>query len=319
MSKQNLDSRIKEYTYNLYAGSEYKFNKKLSLSASVSLEFYKMMNYKKWAIYPTLQLGYIISPFHLLQFSFNSDKTYPSYWVMSGAINHIDNYQVTIGNTYLKPYTDYSAHLSYILKRKYIFQMRYSHRPHYFTQMMYLPPNELKSIYNYQNWDYMNQLTFSSILPFKIGKWWSSRLSLSAILKHDKASHYFDAPFNRKQWTGIGIWNNTFTLSQKPDIKIELSAFGQTKGIQGSYTIKPMGKTDAAIRYTFLNQAASIQLRLNDIFNSMNPYTTIRNGVQIADMSVKRNQRSLTLSFSYKFKGFKEKEVKEIDTQRFGL
>ena len=62
---------------------------------------------------------------------------------MSGAINHIDNYQVTIGNTYLKPYTDYSAHLSYILKRKYIFQMRYSHRPHYFTQMMYLPPNEL--------------------------------------------------------------------------------------------------------------------------------------------------------------------------------
>ena len=138
------------------------------------------------------------------------------------------------------------------------------------TQMMYLPPNELKSIYNYQNWDYMNQLTFSSILPFKIGKWWSSRLSLSAILKHDKASHYFDAPFDRKQWTGIGIWNNTFTLSQKPDIKIELSAFGQTKGIQGSYTIKPMGKTDAAIRYTFLNQAASIQLRLNDIFNSTN-------------------------------------------------
>ena len=61
MSKQNLDSQIKEYTYNLYAGSEYKFNKKLSLSASVSLEFYKMMNYKKWAIYPTLQLGYIIS------------------------------------------------------------------------------------------------------------------------------------------------------------------------------------------------------------------------------------------------------------------
>ena len=80
-----------------------------------------------------------------------------------------------------------------------------------------------------------------------------------------------------------------------------------------------MGKTDAAIRYTFLNQAASIQLRLNDIFNSMNPYTTIRNGVQIADMSVKRNQRSLTLSFSHKFKGFKKKEVKEIDTQRFGL
>lgn len=41
---------------------------------------------------------------------------------MSGAINHIDNYQVAIGNTYLKPYTDYSAHLSYILKRKYIFR-----------------------------------------------------------------------------------------------------------------------------------------------------------------------------------------------------
>ncbi len=315
----NLYSHIKEYTYNVYAGFEHRFTKKFKVSVSAALEYYKMMDYEKWAIYPTLQGNYVFSPSHILQFSFNSDKTYPDYWVLSGASSYLNSYQEAVGNAALKPYTSYSGSLAYIFKQKYIFRLSYSHKSDYFTQMVYLDPSRLRTIYNYWNWDYMSQLGFTSVLPFKLGRWWSSQLVLNVMLKHDKASRYYDAPFDNKKWIGVGMWNNTFTLSNKPDIKLELTAFGQTKAIQGSYIIKPLGGIDAAVRYTFPKGNAILQLKADDIFDSRNPHTKVRNGNQWLDMTTRGYERALTLSFSYKFKGYKEKEKQDVDTSRFGF
>ena len=156
-------------------------------------------------------------------------------------------------------------------------------------------------------------------LPFKLGEWWDSQLVLNLMLKHDKAESYFDAPFNNKKWIGVGMWDNTFTLSGKPNIKLELTAFGQTEAIQGSYIIRPLGGIDMAIRYTLPNGNAMLQLKANDIFNSKNPHTKVRNGNQWLDMTTKEYERALTLSFSYKFKGYKETKKQDMDISRFGF
>jgi hypothetical protein len=50
----------------------------------------------------------------------------------------------------------------------------------------------------------------------------------------------------------------------------------------------------------------------------MNPKTKVRNGAQHLDMNTKSYMQSITLSFSYRFGGYKKKEVKEVDTSRFG-
>ena len=44
-----------------------------------------------------------------------------------------------------------------------------------------------------------------------------------------------------------------------------------------------------------------------------------RNGTQHFDMRVKNYERSLTVSFSYRFGGYKKQEAKEVDTSRFGM
>lgn len=319
LENRNTDSKIYEYTYNIYSGFKYRFSQNLDVSTSIALEYYKMMDYKKWAVYPMIQGNYIISPSHILQLSFSSDKTYPDYWVLGGATTFLNNYQLSVGNTALKPYTNYSGNLTYILKRKYIFRLSYSYKPDYFTQMVYLNPSQLQVIYNFQNWDYMSQFGLTSVLPFKLGEWWDSQLVLNLMLKHDKAESYFDAPFNNKKWIGVGMWDNTFTLSGKPNIKLELTAFGQTEAIQGSYIIRPLGGIDMAIRYTLPNGNAMLQLKANDIFNSKNPHTKVRNGNQWLDMTTKEYERALTLSFSYKFKGYKETKKQDMDISRFGF
>lgn len=89
-------------------------------------------------------------------------------------------------------------------------------------QTVYLDSDRLKAIYNWQNWDYAQDLSFTAILPFKAGSWWDSRLTLQATLKHDKASVYYDAPFNQKQWVGVGHWTHTFQLCRQPNLKWRL-------------------------------------------------------------------------------------------------
>ena len=93
MSGMNKESRVDEYTYNLYTGFEKNFGSQWSLNASASIEYYQMMSYKKWAIYPTLNLSYVLSPSHILQFELSSNKTYPDYWTLSGSTSYLNNYQ----------------------------------------------------------------------------------------------------------------------------------------------------------------------------------------------------------------------------------
>ena len=318
MQDNNLYNRIREYTYNVYAGFDKPFNSQWTLSASATLEYYQMQDYRKWAVYPTLQLNYMPSASHILQLSFSSDKTYPDYWTLSGATSYLNGYNESVGNPFLRPYTEYDVDLTYILKSKYIFQASYSYIPDYFMQTVYLDSDRLKAIYNWQNWDYSQELAFTAILPFKVGHWWDSRLTLQASLKHDKASAYYDAPFNQQQWVGVGQWINTFQLCRRPNLKMEVTAFGQTQSIQGSYDIQPVAFVDAALRYTFAKDRAMLQLKGSDIFNTMNPKTRVRNGAQYLDMNTKSYLQSITLSFSYRFGGYKKKEVKDVDTSRFG-
>lgn len=318
MSDRDTENSIDEYTYNLYAGFDKSFSPKWSLSASAAVEYYRMEDYEKWAVYPTLQLSYVHAPQHIFQLSFSSDKTYPDYWTLSGATGYLSSYTESRGNAYLHPYTTYSAELTYILKNKYIFQMGYDYMPDYFMQMLYLDSNQLKAIYNFRNWDYSSRFKVVAVLPFKAGNWLDARLTLVGMQMHDKASDYFDAPFDHKRWVGIANWSNTFTLSQKPNIKLEISAFAQSKGIQGNYDISPLWTMNSALRWSFAGDKAMLQLKGTDLFNGLNPKTSIRSGQQYVDMKVKSYHRSLMLSFSYKFNGYKKKEMKEVDTSRFG-
>ena len=63
-------------------------------------EYYKTARYHAWAAYPTTELTYVMTPAHILQLSFTSDKTYPSYWDLSESLSliHISSEWSGIGN-----------------------------------------------------------------------------------------------------------------------------------------------------------------------------------------------------------------------------
>ena len=318
MASQRVDSEIHEQTYNAYTGINKRFSSRLSATASATVEYYTLEGYHKWAVYPTLQVNYQASPTHILQGSFSTTKTYPPYWTLSGSTSYLNSYSEIEGNPLLRPYTTYAASFVYVLRQKYIFNLAYKHQPDYFQQAIYLRTDRLNAVYNTQNRDYNNRLSLTAVIPFKTTRWWSCRLTAVGMRQHDKASHYYDAPFDHSQWSGIGIWNNTFTLPRQPRLQAEFNLFGQSKAIQGNYEILPIWKADASLRYTFAKGKGELQLAGTDLFNTLNPRTRIRDGVQHLDMNLHNHNRSIQVSLTYRFGGYKQKKADEIDTSRFG-
>lgn len=80
-----------------------------------------------------------------------------------------------------------------------------------------------------------------------------------------------------------------------------------------------MYSINAGIKWTFANDKAELSLKANDMFNSWNPKDLKLNyKIQNLQMHMIPDSRRLSISFIYKFGGFKKKEYKEVDSSRFG-
>lgn len=319
MSALNTDSRYDEFTYDVYAGFSKSIGERLSFSASVTGEYYKMANYHNWSFYTSAELTYMAGAAHILQLSFSSDKTYPSYWDLSESTGYISGYEEAQGNPMLKPSTDYSVNLNYIFKNKYIFSLSYDYEPDLFQQLAYQSTERLSLIYKTLNWDFQQSFAATAILPFKIGSRLDSHATLQAEYRQTKCDDFFDISFDHSKWIGLAMLENNIILSGKPDIRMELTGLYMTPSIQGSFTLSSIWAINTGVRWNFANQKASLQLKANDLFNSMEGDVdiTLRNKGQYMDMHSNNYSRNITLSFTYKFGGYKEKKHKQVDTSRF--
>jgi len=249
--------------------------------------------------------------------SFTSDKDYPAFWSMQNSVSYMSAYTQGHGNPLLKPSTDYSASLSYILKGKYIFTAHYDYTDDYSVQTLYQRPDELVEIYKEFNADFRQRFGVQAVIPVSVGNWLSSRFTFWGYHTREKDSDYWDIPYDRRSTSFIAIMNNTFTLSTKPDIRFNLNGFYQNGTIQGIYDLSRSGNIDASLRWTFANEKAILTLKGNDLFETSAITPKIRYKTQNLTNHFLHPTRSIELSFSYKFGNYKEKKREGVDTSRF--
>lgn len=318
-SSANSGSELKEYVYDLYAGFSKNFSEKLSLRASLMGEYYKHKEIDYWSLFPTMEITYTANPSHIFQLSVSSDKTYPSYWEMQNTTSYLSGYTEIQGNTDLKPSRIYSSQLNYILKNKYIFTLYANYIDKNFNQLPYQSSERLVLIYKTLNFDYSAKLGLNMVVPFRIGTFLNSRLTLNGYYDKTKSKNYHDISFDKDNFAFYANLNNTFNISSKPNIKAELSGSYITPNIQGPMTISRMYSVDAGIKWTFANDKAILSFKVNDMFNSWTPKDLNLNyKTQNLKMRMIPDSRRISVSFTYKFGGYKEKEHKEIDSSRFG-
>lgn len=323
------DNTQKEYIADIFAEVSKSFGERFSATVGLKGEYFKsdyassrenMNLWNEGALFPTVSLSYTFSPRHILQFDISSDKTYPGYWQVSPQVTPLNSYSEVAGNPLLKPYRTYEGQMVYIFRQKYMLVAFCEYTPDYFAQLPYQSDTELKTVFRFENMDYSLEAGLAVIIPFNVGRFWNSRITLRGWRMQEKNDNFHGISYNREAYLGLAHMSNTFNLCDKPNLKMTIDGQYVTPGaIQGIYDLGSMYEISAGLKWTFLNDRASLTLKGDDIFASSIPRTIkINQGNQWSRMRKLNDERCLKLSFAWKFGGYKEKEHDSIDTSRFG-
>ena len=312
-SSVDLNERI----WNLYAGFSKQINKALSLEASVAAEQYHSPIWDKWRIYPTLNALWNVNDNHLLNLSFSSNSEFPSYWSTMSNVFYSSTYSEIHGNPDLKPFSYYNVNLMWQIKRRYTLMAFASLKPDYFVQLPYQTTERMAVIMKETNFDYSNSYGLQASVIFNAGKWLNGNVFAVGTYKHDKSSNFFDLPFNRKKLSVILGGTASVKLCNTQDLRLILNPFFQSKAIQGVYDISPIFRMNAKLQWTSHDGKWGLRINGNNIFNNKYDTRSVQ-GNQDYRMKINYSWASVTFAVIYKFGGYKEKTVKEVDTSRMG-
>lgn len=335
-SSQSVDREIavegtfrlkqKDYSVGGFAGFTKSLGKKISLDASVSLQYYKASVdsagkkktlWNRVSLFPQLNFTYKVHPSGMLMLSFSSDKSYPSYWMTTPNTYYMNVYSSMIGNPDLKPQLSYSMQLNYIFKSKYVFGLFANIQPDKIHQMTYQRHDALRSVFQTVNMDIYNMFGAVAVVPFRPFDFMSSRLTLMGCAIHNKGVLY-DVSFDRKKLFGRAELNTTFYLTKDRNLSLELRGYCISPVIQGLYDIDLIYNVSAGLAWTFAKKKMRLTVRGNDLFEGANPVTHVDEQGQKSRMKLWQDSRNVTLTLRYSFGGYKEKKAKEVDTSRLG-
>ena len=308
---------INERIWNMYAGFSKQVNKAISLEASVAAEQYHSPMWNKWRIYPTLNALWGINENHLLNLSFNSNSVFPSYWSTMSNVFYSSTYTEVHGNPDLKPYSYYNVNLMWQIKRRYTLMAFASLKPDYSVQLPYQTADRVAVIMKETNFDYSNNFGLQASAIFSAGKWFNGNVFAVGTYKHEKSNHFFDLPFDRKKLSAILGGTASVKLCKTQDVRLILNPFFQSKAIQGVYDISPIFRMNAKLQWSSHDGKWGLRLNGNNIFNNKYDTRSVQ-GNQNFRMKLNNNWSTVTFAVVYKFGGYKEKKVKEVDTSRMG-
>ena len=306
-----------ERIWNIYAGFSKQINKAISVEASVAAEQYHSPIWDKWRVYPTLNALWNVNDNHLLNLSFSSNSEFPSYWSTMSNVFYSSTYTEIHGNPDLKPFSYYNVNLMWQIKRRYTLMAFASLKPDYSVQLPYQTTDRMAVIMKETNFDYSNSFGLQASAIFSAGKWLNGNVFAVGTYKHDKSSHFFDLPFNRKKLSVRLGGTASVKLCSTQDLRLILNPFIQSKAIQGVYDISPIFRMNAKLQWSSHDGKWGLRINGNNIFNNKYDTRSVQ-GNQDYRMKINYSWASVTFAVIYKFGGYKEKTVKEVDTSRMG-
>lgn len=309
---------LKEDVADAYLGLQASFDWGLSFSASAKAEYFHNDYQQNWNFVPQLSATYCKTPQNIFQLNFTSQRIYPQYWELHGGTSYINEYSTVKGNPALQPYMNYTGQLNYILHQKYAatFYMLYADR--YAVQLPYQMPDDLQLLFQTINFDFSRTVGMQLHVPFNVGRVLNTTAVANISHKREKATHFHDVSFDNSRWSFYGELSNTLKFTPTCPVTLSVDIAYITGQIQGPGAFNSIWKIDAGAKWRFgKKNCCELDLKYNDIFNTWNPRLTIDNAGQDYRMIVHDMASNLTLSFVYKFNGFKSNQS-TIDTSRFG-
>ena len=320
------NTKIEEFTVTPFVGFSKDLSEKMSLQFGFKGEYYTMKDkstssdktlWDRFDVYPNLNLSYTFTPKRIVQLSFESYTTYPTYWAVNPVTVYESSYTFISGNRYLTPSRTYSTQLNFIANQKYVVTGFFERTNDYLIQMPYQKTDALNLVYRFENVDNFSMFGVAFTLPFNIGTILDSKAVLNVFRMIEKDADYYDMSYNRACNTFDLMLNNSITISKKPSIKLYLSGYYTYDRIQGLYDLGSTYDVSGGIKWTFASDRASLQAKVSDLFKSNLPDIKVRYRTQYSNQDVDQDTRVYSLSFTYRFGGYNKNNKIEVDKSRF--
>lgn len=313
-------STNEEHTADGYIGFQMSLLKnRMTIYASLKDEWYKMKDYKHNTLIPYIVMSYAINANNYLQAYYTCTRNYPSYWSLQDFKTYSNEYEVSMGNPELRPATQNAWGLVYMWKGKYMLNTYYTVVNDFAITQSFQQPDKLQLLSKIYNIDFTSCWYFSLSAPVSIGKWYASNFSATLYNERYKSNDWYGYAYDRNKWSVVVNAYNTFTLSQKPRISATLNAYYKGPSIQGIWDLSDYWALSGGVKWQSSNERFVVQMKVNDIFETERIDMKSRFETQWQNFHENDYLRNITLSFTYKFKGYKDRQEKTVDTSRLGM
>lgn len=315
---EGFNNSLEEDVAKFYVGTQTSLPCNISFNVSAAVEYFHNNYRHNWNFVPQLGATYYKTRKSIFQLNLTTQRVYPSFWELHGGTSYVNDYCTIVGNPALLPYMSYSGVFNYIFRQKYAATLYMLYSDDYSVQLPYQSTDDLHLIFQTLNFDFSRTVGLQFHIPFSVKKIWNATGTLNISHRRQKASKFHDISFDNKRWGIYASLNNSIRFSEKVPLFLSFDATYITGQIQGPATLSPMWKIDAGIKWQFgKKRSCELDLKANDIFNTYNADFKINVSGQDYRMKTYELNRKLSLTFVWRFNGFKPKDT-TVDTSRFG-
>lgn len=318
----NITSRnlIWEHDASVFTSVRKSFLKdKINVDATLTYEYNNMSGYETSNLLPRVTISYMLSKKHLFQLSNYSDRTHPSYWQKRDYVMINDKYSIAIGNSKLKPSFENITTLNYILMQSMSFGLVYAYSKNNFISQSYQLPDTLLMIDQIENIKKTQIVGANIAFPVQIGKRFSLQFQGHVRYQQYATDNWHGMSYDNRFWQFIFNNSNDITLSFKPLIIFNASVQYISPGMAGIYKYYDTWNLSTAIKGLFFDKRLTVGISLSDILEKANPTMYVRQGNQYYNRNSNFYNRFLQVAITYQFRGYKQREEKDINTSRFGM
>jgi len=260
-------------------------------------------------LFPNLFVNYNLSKNHQVSFTYGRRIRRPDYEDMNPFLFYIDNYTYDQGNPFLNPAFANTFELSHTFKNFLTTSVNYTHTRDLFQEVF--EQKGFATVVTQRNYGKSDNASFSVSANFNITKWWTTQLYGEVNYNHYQGNFATDK-VDIEATNVLGNVSNQFTIGK--GWSAELSGFYRTKGIEGQIVIRPMGQFNAGVQKQILKKKATLKLNIRDFLNTAQARGYINFEQTNATFRQQRDNRVLTVSFSYRF----GKPLKNIQKRKTG-
>ncbi|MCD7901218.1 MAG: TonB-dependent receptor [Bacteroides sp.] len=274
-----------------------------------------------WQLFPTLMAQYQLSENHGLSLVYGRRIVRPNYRNMNPFVEVKDEFLYEQGNTELKPELIDNIEISWLLRKRYSFNVFYSHRKNPISLSFLVEDNSrilVMPLNLSDNHSFGLRIGLNNLKAFN---WWTAHINGSLTYKQFNWMTS-GKTFKNEVTTPMIHISNQFILPY--GWGGEVLGFYSGKMIEGQTTIKPLWTISLGIRKSLLNDKFSLYIYANDIFHSNRPRVIVNSNYLYYTSKEKNDSRMIGISLGYRFNRGKEIKKSQNDnrieeSKRIGL